>query len=133
MVEATKETLASRPDARVSLSELAQAVECSPFHLSRIFREHVGLPVYQYLLRLRLAIALDRIVEDGANLSGLAFDLGFSSHSHLTTSFRRLFGVTPSTLRAESDCNARSPDRARSRAIHRETARAYCRARSLAR
>ena len=83
----------------MSLSELARAVDCSPFHLSRIFRQRVGLPVYQYLLRLRLAVALDRIVEDGANLSALAFDLGFSSHSHLTTLFRRAFGVPPSMLK----------------------------------
>ena len=99
MVEATKLTLASLPNARMSLSELARAVDCSPFHLSRIFRQRVGLPVYQYLLRLRLAVALDRIVEDGANLSALAFDLGFSSHSHLTTLFRRAFGVPPSMLK----------------------------------
>src|SRR5207237_1272545 len=92
-------TLASLPNARMSLSELARAVDCSPFHLSRIFRRRVGLPVYQYLLRLRLAVALDRIVEDGANLSALAFDLGFSSHSHLTTLFRRAFGVPPSMLK----------------------------------
>jgi AraC-like DNA-binding protein len=96
IVEATKFTLASRPEARVTLSALADAVECSPFHLARIFREQVGLPVYQYLLRLRLTIALERVLDGGVNLSKLAFELGFSSHSHLTTSFRRLFGLPPS-------------------------------------
>jgi AraC family transcriptional regulator len=99
IVEATKLALASRPHARVSLSSLARTVECSPYHLARIFRRRVGLPVYQYLLRLRLAVALDRIMDDGANLSTLAFELGFSSHSHFTTAFRRMFGLPPSLIR----------------------------------
>ena len=32
----------------------------------------------------------------------MAVDLGFSSHSHFTTSFRREFGVQPSRLRQQS-------------------------------
>jgi AraC family transcriptional regulator len=44
-------------------------------------------------------MALMRIQEGEQNLSGLAFDLGYASHSHFTSVFRRHFGVTPSQMR----------------------------------
>jgi AraC family transcriptional regulator len=98
LVERTKETLAARPGAPRSLAALAREVHASPFHLTRLFREVVGVPVHQYLLRLRLAVALERVDGGERNLSALALDLGFSSHSHFTTAFRRLYGVVPSAL-----------------------------------
>jgi AraC-like DNA-binding protein len=36
---------------------------------------------------------------DDADLRGLAASLGFSSHSHFTSRFRRAFGITPSCFR----------------------------------
>ncbi|MBP0644825.1 helix-turn-helix domain-containing protein, partial [Mycobacterium tuberculosis] len=61
---------------------------------TQVFRRVEGLPLHQYLLRLRLARALDRLagVED---LSQLAFELGFSSHSHFTATFRQVYGRSP--------------------------------------
>ena len=47
---------------------------------------------------VRLRASLDRVAA-GEDLSALAFDLGFSSHSHFSASFRRAFGVTPSRVR----------------------------------
>ena len=98
-VEAAKLVLASRPRENSSLSVLARAVNCSPFHLARLFRAEAGMPVQQFLLRVRMALALERISEDARNLSSLALDLGFSSHSHFTALFRRTFGVSPSDFR----------------------------------
>ncbi len=102
LVEHTKLVLASAPGAAHSLAQLACDVHSSPFHLTRVFREITGLPVHQYLLRLRLTLALERIEKGEQHLSALALDLGFSSHSHLSSAFRRTFGLTPTAfIRAE--------------------------------
>jgi AraC family transcriptional regulator len=100
LAERTKETLATEPAAALSLADLARRVGSSPFHLARTFRDHVGIPVHQYLLRLRLAIAVDRLAAGERNLSALALELGFASHSHFTSRFVRAFGVRPSDWRA---------------------------------
>jgi hypothetical protein len=44
-------------------------------------------------------LALERLMDGEPNLSALACDLGFTSHSHLTSVFRRTFGTTPSGFR----------------------------------
>jgi AraC-like DNA-binding protein len=98
-VEAVKLLLAERPGANLSLVEIARAVHCSPFHLARLFRAAVGSTIHQYQLRLRLALALERLSDHPASLTHLALDLGFSSHSHFTTAFQRLFGTSPSKFR----------------------------------
>jgi len=99
LAEATKLVLASKPGADHSLEAIGRAVNASPFHLSRVFRSEIGLPIHQYLLRLRLALALDRLADGYENLSTLALELGFSNHSHFSTAFRQLFGISPSKFR----------------------------------
>jgi AraC-like DNA-binding protein len=46
-------------------------------------------------LRLRLAQALDRLPRED-DLSALAHELGFSSHSHFASAFRQTYGRSPS-------------------------------------
>jgi len=98
-----QECLADRPFERWSLADLGAAAGASPYHLARSFRATVGLPIHQYQLRLRLAAGLNRVLEGCEDFTGLAFDLGFSSHSHFTSAFRRAYGQTPSAIRAGID------------------------------
>lgn len=97
--EAAKTYLASRLGERLTLDEVARAVYTSPFHLARIFRQRTGMPVHRYLTLLRLRASLERLAGGENNLTALALELGFSSHSHFADAFRREFGRTPSEVR----------------------------------
>jgi AraC-like DNA-binding protein len=70
--------------------------------LSRTFRRTVGLSLRRYVHRLRARTAADRLASGVENLTELAFDLGYSDHSHFTNSFRREWGATPSDFRARA-------------------------------
>jgi AraC family transcriptional regulator len=98
-VEAAKTYLAGRMSDRVTLDDVARAVGASPFHLARLFRRRTGAPLHRYLMCLRLRASLERLADGANDLTALALELGFSSHSHFTDSFRREFGRTPSDLR----------------------------------
>jgi AraC family transcriptional regulator len=100
--EAAKSYLASRLSERVTLDDVARAVYVSPFHLARIFQQRTGAPLHRYLTRLRLRASLERLAEGAHDLTGLAIELGFSSHSHFTDAFRREFGRTPSEVRRDA-------------------------------
>jgi AraC-like DNA-binding protein len=67
-------------------------------YLTQLFQQIEGIPLYRYQLRLRLARALDRL-DRTDDLTALALELGFSSHSHFTAAFRRTYGASPSALR----------------------------------
>ncbi len=98
-VDAVKLILATRVADPPSLRELARRIGYSPFHLVRTFGDEVGLPIRRYLGSLRLRLAVERLAEDGRDLTGLALDLGYADHSHFTNAFRREFGLSPSRFR----------------------------------
>jgi AraC family transcriptional regulator len=98
LVDRVKLVLASDLSRRWTLAEIVTEVRGSPVYLTQIFHQVEGLPLYRYQLRLRLARALDLLGEYD-DLSSLGFDLGFSSHSHFTASFRRVYGRSPSEFR----------------------------------
>lgn len=101
-VEAAKTFLASRMSERVTLDDVARAAGASPFHLARLFQQRTGAPVHRYLTCLRLRASLERLAEGADDLTALALELGFSSHSHFTDSFRREFGRAPSEVRRDA-------------------------------
>jgi AraC family transcriptional regulator len=98
-VESVKLLIATQPGANLSLAEIARSVHCSPFHLARLFRSFVGSSIHDYHLCLRLGLALERLVDRPASLTELALELGFTSHSHFTDTFRRYFDISPSMFR----------------------------------
>jgi len=94
-VLAVQAALTTRFQEHLSLEKLASEFDYSPYYLCRIFRQHTGLTIHQYLTQVRLRTALEWITDNECNLTDLAFRLGFSSHSHFTMAFRKAFGVPP--------------------------------------
>ena len=97
LVDRTKLLLAADPGRRWALAEIAAEMGVSPVYLTQVFKQVEGVPLYRYQLRLRLSRALD-LLPRCTDLTGLALDLGFSSHSHFTAAFRGQFGRSPSAL-----------------------------------
>lgn len=98
LVDRAKLVLASDLARRWTLAHIAAEVRVSPVYLTQVFQQVEGLPLYQYQLRLRLARALDLLAHYD-DLTTLAFDLGFSSHSHFSAAFRQLYGYSPSRFK----------------------------------
>jgi AraC-like DNA-binding protein len=91
-----REALAREPS--LGLVALGRLVGASPHHLSRVFRDEVGVPVSLYRRHLRLRRALEGLDDD---LARVAADAGFADHAHLSREARALLGATPSELRRE--------------------------------
>jgi AraC family transcriptional regulator len=96
---ATKELLGREFRRPLRLESMAARLGVTPAHLCRVFRRITGSSIHAYVTRLRLRAALEPLAAGARDLSGLALDLGFSSHSHFTAAFRREFGVPPSACR----------------------------------
>jgi AraC family transcriptional regulator len=98
LADRVKVLLASDLSRRWSLAEIAREIRASPVYLTQVFQQIEGIPLYRYHLRLRLAQALDLIARYD-DLSALAADLGFSSHSHFSAAFRQAYGRSPTAFR----------------------------------
>jgi len=94
-----REYLACHYAQAPSVSDIAAAAGCSPYHLSRIFRRHFGTTLHRYRTDLAVRDGYDQIVGTDRRLLDIALDLGFASHSHFSGAFVDAFGVVPSSLR----------------------------------
>jgi len=92
--------LSERWDQPLTLQDLAMEAGMSMYHLCRMFRRGTGTSLQQYRRRLRILSALEPVCESRRPLIDIAMDAGFSSHSHFTSDFHRVFGRRPSDLRA---------------------------------
>lgn len=101
IVNQTKQILNARCCEAVRLDDLARELGVSGVYLTQSFTRSEGMPLYRYLMQLRLSRALIELPHRDS-ITDLALDLGFSSHSHFTAAFRASFGLTPSEFRASS-------------------------------
>jgi AraC-like DNA-binding protein len=100
--ERVREVVVRHFRERLTLDLIAAAVESSPFRVCRLFRAATGSTIHRHLLRVRLRHAADRLFESSDQLSRIALECGFTSHSQFTAAFGREFGVTPNTARGLS-------------------------------
>lgn len=98
-VERVKEAICVEPGRKWTLAELAALAGVSPFHLAHVFQREVGTSVHRYAMHVRLAQALQAVLDARLDITSIALDAGFASHSHFTARFRACFGITPDALR----------------------------------
>ncbi len=96
LVERVKESLHADLSVNLSLQQLSALHHTSPYHLSRVFKHINGQGINQYRKQQRLRALLLERQQHEVDLVDLAFDYGFSSHSHMSASFKQVFGLTPS-------------------------------------
>ncbi|WP_110988938.1 helix-turn-helix domain-containing protein [Acaryochloris thomasi] len=93
-------------DSEIRLADLAQLLDMSQFHFSRLFKQSVGRSPHQYLIQQRVERAKQLLKQSDRRIVDIALDCGFNSHSHLSKQFRQLTGVTPQAFREGGALNA---------------------------
>jgi AraC-like DNA-binding protein len=90
----------SEPVPTVELARMIGLTEC---HLIRAFHYEFGLPPHAYHLRLRLAVACERLTR-GLAVASIAYECGFADQSHLSRKLKEVYGVTPAAWAASVTC-----------------------------
>jgi AraC family transcriptional regulator len=93
------EMMDSRPDAHLTVDELAREAGLSPAHFARAFKKTIGRAPHQHMMGLRLEHARSLLDMPDAALSDVALRTGFADQAHFTRFFKRQFGITPGALR----------------------------------
>lgn len=96
-VQRAQELITARLDQPHTVESVARQVGLSPFHLCRCFRAATGSSLHAYRTTLRLHHAMQTL-PNANDLTGLALDLGFASHSHFSERFKAHFGCTPRSV-----------------------------------
>ena len=86
-------------EQNIKLADLAQLLDMSQFHFSRLFKQSIGTSPHQYLSQQRVERAKKLLKKTDQLIVDIALECGFNSHSHLSKKFRQLTGMTPKAYR----------------------------------
>jgi len=94
-----EEFLHSEFRRNLRISEVAREAGVHPVHLARVFRRLCRRTPGEFLQRLRVRFAAERLLSPGTEISAIAAEAGFADQSHLTRVFKQHTGMTPDRFR----------------------------------
>ena len=99
-VHRAQDAVAADPARDWAVGALASASETSPRHLSRLFNEHAGMSVTDYVNRIRVALARELLTGSRLDMESVAERAGFASSRQLRRAWGRVHDLPPSGMRS---------------------------------
>jgi AraC family transcriptional regulator len=85
-------------DLDLTLVQIAASINISPSHFASLFKQATGISLHQYVIKQRVERAKLLLANKDLPIASIAFQVGFSSQSHLNWHCKRLTGMTPKQL-----------------------------------
>jgi AraC family transcriptional regulator len=98
-------------EERPTLSDLAGAVNLSPYHFARLFKQSTGRAPHQYVIEARVEEAARLLRAGNLSVGEVAYRVGFADQSHLTRHFKRRYGLTPKACLDQNDSRRKPPSK----------------------
>jgi len=93
-----KALIDARAERLATLEQIAREAGVEPSSVCRWFRRFQGTSPYQYLLRRKMTMAAEQLVENGGLVKEVAARVGFSDPYHFSRCFKAVHGVAPRHL-----------------------------------
>lgn len=81
---------------KFSLDKLCEITNLSPYYFIRLFKDNTGKTPYEYYMDIKIRKAIEFFKARKHSITEVCFILGFSSHSHFSSVFKKKIGITPS-------------------------------------
>lgn len=87
-------------DGEISVDELARRAGYSRWHFSRLFREYNGISPMQYIIDLKMRLAMQLLQNTKYPVKEIGLRCGFDDPGYFGKVFRRVYGISPGEFRA---------------------------------
>ncbi len=82
-----------------SLEKIADQCHIDSAYLCRLFKRFDNQSPYQYLMRIKMNLAAQRLQSPNSSVKEVAVEFGFSDPFHFSRVFKRIFGIPPGTFK----------------------------------
>ena len=98
MVEKALDFIDEHIEEKLFLDDIAKSIGYSPFYVSRVFSQKMGISIVSYIRMRKLQFAFSSLQKSKTILE-VANQYGFESHEGFTRSFKRFFGFSPKVIK----------------------------------
>lgn len=95
-----KEYITEHFHKTITLEEVAEYVELSPFHFSKLFKEKYGVNFIDYVTDLRIEQAKKEMLNTNKSLKEICFSVGYKDPNYFSRVFKKKTGVAPTAYRS---------------------------------
>jgi len=96
IIQSSLDYIASHSTEWLSIAQVASSCNLSESYFKMLFREEVGVPPAEYMIRQKIEAAKTALNDSDASITDVAYSLGFSSSQYFATVFKRFTNQTPS-------------------------------------
>ncbi len=101
-IQSMRSYISAHLSEKLTLSAISASVHLTPEYCCSLFKKHMGMTVFDYILDQRIDTAKRLITLGDIPLRRVATELGFSDYNYFSRTFKRLAGMTPSEYRREA-------------------------------
>lgn len=86
----------------LTVEELADVCKLNRSYFSKIFKDNMGCPPQEFLIRLRLSKAADLMKDTGESIGAIAAQCGYPNQLHFSRAFHKRYGLSPREWRIQN-------------------------------
>ena len=91
----------------LTVEDLANACKLNRSYFSKLFKDSMGCPPQEFLIRLRLSKAADLMKTTTSSIGGIATMCGYPNQLHFSRAFKKRYGVSPREWREQHQISAK--------------------------
>ncbi len=88
-------------ETKMDLDKVAERAGYSKWHLQRMFKQHTGYPLGEFIRERRMKKSAERLAQSAEAIMDVAISFGFYSQQSFNRSFKRQFGQSPGAWRRQ--------------------------------
>lgn len=82
-----------------NVQAVADHLNISSSYLSALFKDQIGTPIKQYLIKIRINHAVKQLISTDKSITEIAMECGFNSNTHFCNTFKKHIGTNPADYR----------------------------------
>ena len=86
----------------LTVEEIASVCRLNRSYFSKLFKENMGCPPQEFLIRLRLSKAAEMMKTTSASIGDISASCGYPNQLHFSRAFRQRYGVSPREWRSQN-------------------------------
>jgi len=99
MIGQIKQYIIEHVKEEISLETIAQRVQLSPYYISKMFKEQLGVNYIDFLTECRIDKAKSLMLDPQLSMKEITFEVGYNDPNYFSKVFKKVCGCSPSEYR----------------------------------